>query len=403
MAEIKSNKNVSLTNKLGTRDKINQLMSAGDMPEDIARFNSILENINSLIDYDYCSSMVRNVNMFIDKYYFRSKTIGLTKEIVKKNNPEHPLIFISNHSGMSFPWDGMIMASRMLEFANHKFEDSIRPIFAPMLAASIYMNPFMIPDYWKRLGGVGATLENFEAMMHSPNYNVLIYPEGVPGIGKGFDHKYELQKLSSSCIRMALKFKTDIIPVATINGEYLNPYSYRSDELNKLVNKLGVPFLPLGPISAMVPFMPWAFYFAMPAKLTYVYGKPLKVYEMIDKPFYKIKKSDINHIKDVVEKELQNLITEGLDSYGKDPFEWSELGDIWAQNLDKIHYILPSGWPALFHEHERLFKENKGRQFKMDYSLGSFLSASIKNADPIPFNIPLAGWYMLLKNKGVIK
>lgn len=398
----KSSRDVVLTNKLGTREKFNQIFSEGDAPEDIKRFNSILENINSFFNPDYAISTVKNVTNFIDKYYFRSKFVGLDGEVLKKNNPQHPLIFASNHSGMTFPWDGIVMASKLLTHNNFTFNDSIRPVVAPMLSQSVYMNPFMIQNFWRKLGGVDATLENFEALMHSGDYNVMIYPEGVPGIGKGFDKKYQLQRLSSSFIRMALKFKVNIVPIATINGEYLNPYSYKSDELNKLVNKLKIPFLPLGPMSLLAPVYPWAFYFALPAKLTFVFGRPIKVYEMIDKPLHKIKKAEISQLRDVVERELQLLINEGLSRYGKDPFDWNELGDLWAHNLDKIQYILPSGWPALFLEHERLYKENHGRPFQMDYSLGSFLNANIKSPEPVEFNIPVAGWFMLLKSKGII-
>lgn len=51
-----------------------------------------------------------------------------------------------------------------------------------------------------------------------------------------------------------------LFPVRTINAEYLHPFSYRSDTLNRLVQKLGVPFLPF-PLTALVPVFPWMFYF----------------------------------------------------------------------------------------------------------------------------------------------
>ncbi|MBK8396424.1 MAG: 1-acyl-sn-glycerol-3-phosphate acyltransferase [Leptospiraceae bacterium] len=77
--------------------------------------------------------------------------------------------------------------------------------------------------FWKRVGGVDATLDNFDSMMKLKESNVLIFPEGIAGIGKGFDKRYQLQQFSSSFIRMAIKYKTDIIPVSVVNGEYINP------------------------------------------------------------------------------------------------------------------------------------------------------------------------------------
>lgn len=395
-----SNKDVVLTTKLGTR-KVVEVISGEEQTEEVKRFNRLLTEINEHIDIDYATSFVNNVLTFIDKFYFRSSFVGIEDGLPKKNDPLHPLIYASNHSGMSFPWDGIVMASRMLQLSNYEFENAIRPVFAPMLAESIYMNPFMLDNFWKRLGGVPATFENFEAMMHTPDANVLIYPEGVPGIGKGFDKKYQLQKVASSFIRMALKFEVDIIPVATINGEYLNPYSYKSDELNKFVNKLKIPFLPLGPISLIVPIYPWAFYFALPAKITYCIGKPIKVYEMTDKPFHKIQKKDINKIKGIVQEQMQAQLTQGVEMYGQDPYGFDELGELWAKNMDKILYILPSGWPVLFLEHDRLYRENGGKPFQMDYSNTAFMGSLLKNKDAIPFNLPVAGWPILLKSKNI--
>ncbi|MCB1156586.1 MAG: hypothetical protein H7A25_10820 [Leptospiraceae bacterium] len=396
-----SSKDVVLTTKLGTRQELETVVE-GEMTEETKRFIRLMEEINGPFEPEYSFSVVKNVLSFIDKYYFRARFVGIDKGFPERNDPLHPLIYASNHSGMSFPWDGIMIASKMLRINQMNFSKSIRPVVAPMLSQSIYMNPFMISDFWKRLGGVDATLENFEAMMHSPDANILIYPEGVPGIGKGFDKRYQLQRVSSSFIRMSLKFGVDIVPVSTINGEFLNPYSYKSDQLNKIVNQLKIPFLPLGPITAIVPFAPWAFYFALPAKLVFCIGKPIKTYELVDKPFHKIKKKDINYVKSIVQKEMQREIEEGLELYGKDPFEWDELRDLWANNMDKILYIMPSGWPTLFLEHDRLYKENKGKEFQMDYSNGAFIAANFKNQDSIPFNIPVAGWFMLLKNKGII-
>jgi 1-acyl-sn-glycerol-3-phosphate acyltransferase len=368
--------------------------------EESLRFKKILDNINNDLSIPYINSVIENLISFIDKFYFRSKIINPQNASPKRVQPDRPLIFASNHSGMTFPWDGITMAGKIFLHNNKELKKSVRPIVAPMLSQSVYMEPFMIENFWKRLGGVDATLENFEAVMHTNEANIMIYPEGVPGIAKGFDHRYQIQNVSSSFIRMALKFKTDIIPIATINGEYLNPYSYRNDELNKLVNKIGMPFLPLGPLTGLAFLYPWAFYFAMPAKLTYVFGEPIKLYEIIDTPFHKIKKKEINKIREIVKDKMQNLLDMGLQEHGKDPFDWKELAELWFENKDKLFYILPSGWPILFSEHERLFKESNG-EVKMEYTNDAFLHSVKNNFSQSPFLLPVAGWPILLKSKGI--
>ncbi len=50
----------------------------------------------------------------------------------------------------------------------------------------------MIPDFWHRVGCVDASLENFESLL-ADNQEVLIFPEGVEGIGKGFEKRYQIQ------------------------------------------------------------------------------------------------------------------------------------------------------------------------------------------------------------------
>jgi hypothetical protein len=238
-------------------------------------------------------------------------------------------------------------------------------------------------------------------MMEHRDANILIYPEGVPGIGKGFDKRYHLQRYSTSFIRMALKYKTDIVPVATVNGEYINPYSYKSDEINKLAQKLGIPYIPIGPMTPMVPFQPWAFYFGLPAKLTFVVGEPIRVYEMTEKPLEKIKKRELHHIRDAVQQQMQAELTAAVAQYGEDPYELEELGDIWNDNMDKILSIMPSGWPLHFAEHERLYQA-VGPDYKMQFDNPSFFQAFMQHPEIIPFVLPLIGWPMLLKWKGVI-
>jgi hypothetical protein len=114
------------------------------------------------------------------------------------------------------------------------------------------MNPFTIPNLWKRVGGIDATFLNFETMMYYKDHNILVYPEGVPGIGKGFDKKYQLQEFKTSFLRMSVKYKTDIIGISTINGEYINPWAYSSKFINRMMNKIGIPFLPLGFITPFI-------------------------------------------------------------------------------------------------------------------------------------------------------
>jgi len=113
----------------------------------------------------------------ISESWFRSEFIGF-ENYPERNNPDRPLIFICNHSGMAFPWDAILLGYEINKHFNFN-NRAIRALASPMLSTSALMNPFTIDKMWKRAGGIDATFKNFEAMMYYNDHNLLMYPEGV--------------------------------------------------------------------------------------------------------------------------------------------------------------------------------------------------------------------------------
>lgn len=311
---------------------------------------------------EYAKSVAKYILTPIEKYYFRAEFIGFDEEnYPERNDPNRPLIFASNHSGMAFPWDAIIFASGLIRIHNYNMSRAVRGLSSPMLSKTKLMNPFLIPNFWKRAGGIDATTLNFDTMMHFSESNILIYPEGVEGIGKGFNKKYQLQKLSTSSLRMSIKYKTDIIPFATVNAEYVNPYAYSIEWINQLVQKAGIPFLPLGITTLLVLLQPWMFYFAFPAKLIYVRGRRIKPYEYINKPFEEITYQEFSELRDFIHSQMQLELEDAVRHYGKKPYHWMEFLMTLVQNWRKIPYFMPVFWPILFLDHERRFAELQQR------------------------------------------
>jgi len=86
---------------------------------------AIDENKSALTkDYEpeFSSQLVENVMQVIDKTYFRSELVGFD-ELPERNNPDVPLIYAGNHSGMAFPWDAMIFGARMHRYV--KYENAV--------------------------------------------------------------------------------------------------------------------------------------------------------------------------------------------------------------------------------------------------------------------------------------
>jgi len=350
--------------------------------------------IHEFFDLNYTKAIIVKVIKFLGDYYFRPKYIGF-ESLPKRNNPDVPLIFASNHSGMAFPWDGIILAAGMYEMFDYG-PDSMRPLASPMLSESILMNPYLHENIWKIVGSVDASFLNFETMMHQNEHNLLIYPEGVPGIAKGFNKRYQFQRFSSSFITMSIKYRTDIVPILTINGEYINPVAYRSGWLNKLVNMIGVPFLPVGFITLFIPLQPWIFYMGFPAKLTYVLGNTIRPYEMTNKPIGKLTYEELVQIKEQVRSEMQDQLTEAVKKYGKRPYHLREFFSITIKNLGKLPYSLPFGWPLLFEYFNQQWKKNEIDDKPLKLGFLSSLKIIFRSPKQLFFYLPILGWIPLL-------
>ncbi|KAA3663464.1 MAG: hypothetical protein DWQ10_00095 [Calditrichaeota bacterium] len=343
---------------------------------------------------DYAEQLVVHILQKIDKFYFRSSFIGFD-EFPQRNDPEKPLIFASNHSGMAFPWDAIMLVSGLLRINNYEHNSAVRALTAPMLSDSVLMNPFLVENFWKKCGGIDATFLNFETMLHYNDTNLLIYPEGVPGIGKGFPKRYQLQRFSSSLVKMSIKYKTDIVSIASVNGEYINPYNLKSDFVNKLAQKIGIPFIPVGLMSLLIPFQPWIFYFGFPAKLTYICGSRIKPYEMIDKDYWDITEEEFREITKKVKQIMQDELHAAVQKHGRIRYKWHELLKQILTNLRHFPYFLPFCWPSVFCEFDMQFHKNGGvPNFKMRFS--SIITIVRHNPIILAFFIPILGWIPIL-------
>ena len=348
-------------------------------------------------DKDYSQTLAIHFGEFLMAYYFRARVIGLD-ELPERSNPDRPLIYISNHSGMAFPWDGMMMTARFLREAGYDWKKAIRPLAAPMLSSSKLMNPFLVQDLWKKVGAVDATFLNFETMLFYNHSNLMLYPEGIAGIGKGYNHKYELQRFSSSFVYNSIKYRTDVLSILTVNGENINPHSYSIKWIDKLVNKFGIPFLPLGLLTPFLLLQPWLFYFAFPAKLTFVMGKRYKPYEMTDKSIEELDRDELRDLAEEIRLDMQKDLDKAVEEHAQLPYSIKEHFRILWNNRHLLPYTVPQGWPLLMAEFEHAYKKHKetGEEFKMDLGRFSTIKILFRNPFLLSFFLPIIGWIPIL-------
>ncbi|RYU77174.1 lysophospholipid acyltransferase family protein [Hymenobacter persicinus] len=342
-------------------------------------------------DEQFVWQLDKHILQLLDRVWFRSELVGFD-DYPQRNNPDRPLIFASNHSGMAFPWDAMVALSHLWRTLPD-LRDLPRPLSAPMLSQSALMNPFLIRNFWKRCGCVDATTLNFETMMYYNDHNLMLYPEGVPGIGKGFNRKYQFQRLATSIIRLGIQHRTDIVPFYTINGEYLNPYTYSWDWVNNLSKKIGIPFIPIGPIILMVLLQPWFFYMAYPAKLTFVLGTRIKPYELTDKRHDELTRAEYEALSNQVRAQMQAEMDAAVRRHGQHPYRWKEMWQRMRENRRYFPFFLPFAWPALFTEFERQYSQNPQGNISLNLtSPGAWLRMIWRNPFTLSFFIPLLGW-----------
>lgn len=164
---------------------------------------------------------------FLYERYFR----------VESHEIEHvptdgPAILAANHSGL-IPVDAAMVVI-----------DVARRTHPPRVARTIgdVFIPFMpwIGTLMSRMGAVSGSRANFERLLDNGEL-VLVFPEGVPGIGKGFAHRYELQDFRVGHAELALRHRVPIVPVAVIGAEESWPALAKI----RSFHWFGAPFLPL--------------------------------------------------------------------------------------------------------------------------------------------------------------
>lgn len=342
---------------------------------------------------EFTETLDENVLQLLDRVWFRSKLVGF-ENFPQRNNPDRPLIFASNHSGMAFPWDAIVGLAHL--FRHLPRRDMPRPLSAPLLSATALMNPYLIKDFWKKSGSVDATTLNFETMMYYQDHNLMLYPEGVPGIGKGFNRKYELQRLATSMLRMGLEHGTDIVPFYTVNAEYLNPFAYSFEWINKYTKKIGIPFLPITPLLLLVLVQPWAFYLALPAQLTFVMGTRIRPSDLTDKRHDELTREEYLLLSEQVRELMQRELDDAVATHGQRPYAWRELWQAMKDNWRYFPFFLPFAWPAAFTEFERLYVKEGRRNFRMQLDRpGAWLRMLWSNPINLAYFIPLLGWIPL--------
>lgn len=155
---------------------------------------------------------------------------------IEKVPSEGRVILCANHSG-ALPWDGVMLAMALRR--EHPAHRELRWLAEDFIFHFPFLGAFM-----NRIGAVRACQENAERLLRQASV-VGVFPEGVKGISKLYRERYRLQRFGrGGHVKLAIRTRTPIVPVAILGAEETHPLLARSGALAKL---LGLPYVPITP------------------------------------------------------------------------------------------------------------------------------------------------------------
>jgi 1-acyl-sn-glycerol-3-phosphate acyltransferase len=341
-------------------------------------------------DSEFCRALEREVLGPITTHYFRARILG-AERLPKRG----PLILAANHSGNAFPHDGIVLDAALWHRDGMRSSLKFRTVYEAELTQVWWMRPFGIDNFWRRGGGVDMTFDNFERLIDRGE-RVLYFPEGVPGIGKGFNRRYQLQPFKTSFVLLAGRHQVPVFPVYAINAEWVHPFGYCFPPLDRVMQRFfHVPFLPL-PIGLLACVFPWMWYLAFPCRMVFVIGKPIDVPGLLwlegvtdfTNPDRNALRRVGERVRGLMQRELNALVAE----HGGQPYHirslWRSLRRAWGQ----WRMLLPWGWPIAYlrldRDRHRPPARNRWHAVLRDWDLIGFY---------LPFGWPLLSLFRALR------
>lgn len=218
----------------------------------------------------------------IYRHYFGVKSFGV------ENIPNRGrAMIVANHSG-GVPADAaMVIASAFLEMEPPRLAQGMVEKFANSL-------PF-ISKWFTEIGQVPGLPENCVNLLENERL-LMVYPEGLRGVGKPYSERYQLKRFGTGFMRLALETNTPVIPAAFVGGEEAHPTMFK---LDWLANLIGIPYWPVPPHLIPLP---------LPLSCEIYYGEPLHFEGDGSESDERI----LNNIHEVKEN-IRDLINRGLE------------------------------------------------------------------------------------------
>lgn len=247
------------------RDEINKIFHTETQPQEETKstgngFSGFLNFLNLRKQYHTLSLELRSeevdpfgfdpvfdefIRPILDYFYtkyWRVETYGMS-HIPSKG----PVLLVGNHSG-SLPYDALMLKTAVQK--EHHMHRDLRFLVEDFLFHFPFLGSLM-----NRGGGVRASQENAQELLANQQ-PVVVFPEGVKGLGKLYRDKYHLARFGrGGFVRLCLKTRAPMNPVAFIGPEEIHPMIGKETFFSQM---LGIPYTPftwtfpwLGPLGVI--------------------------------------------------------------------------------------------------------------------------------------------------------
>lgn len=182
-------------------------------------------------------------------HYFRCRVYG-AEHIPRSTRA----MLVGNHSG-GYAIDGMMVIASCF-FA----------LDPPRLAQGMvekFLTSLPFASEWTSKCGQFTGLPEHAIRLLEQERLLMVFPEGARGTAKLYQERYSLVRFGTGFMRLALKTKTPIIPLAFLGGGEAIPTVMNLEKLGRM---LGAPYIPVTPYLLPIP---------LPVRVEIHYDEPM--------------------------------------------------------------------------------------------------------------------------------
>jgi len=204
-------------------------------------------------------------------------------------------MLIGNHSGGVAIDGAMLIASAFLELDPPRLAQGMVEKFMSRV-------PFL-NERQSRTGQFTGVPETAERLLRDDRL-LMVFPEGARGTAKLFWERHSLVDFGTGFLRLAMKTRTPIVPVAILGGGEALPTIANSYALGQLV---GAPYVPIPAYLVPLP---------LPVRMEIHYGEPM-LFEGTGGEDDEVVLGHVESVKRAIRRSLR----ERLRALGREPAE----------------------------------------------------------------------------------